>query len=143
MRHPGVYDAVRRDELRTLYTTLGDETKAYQQSDIILGNQLNDEKTLVLLTRAATAMNGTVSAGRLLEIANRFSQFENVGAASRLRAADLLASEGRTKSAIDTYKLVFSAPGSYAQLAKEKYRNLEESKTRQNSQGIKQAQARQ
>lgn len=134
-RHPGVYDAVKRDELRTLYTALGDETKAFQQSDIILSNQPNDKKTIVLLSQAATATNGKTSARQLIEIASRFPQFTNVSASARLRAADLLTSEGRTKAALDTYKLVFDGPETYASLAREKYQNLEKAKERQNTMG--------
>lgn len=124
-QHPGVYDAVKRDELRTLYSTLGDETRAFEQSDIILANQLNDEKTILLLSEAATDNNGTISIKRLLGIASRFPQFEYVRAALRMRAADLLAGNGQTKAALATYQLVFNGPASYARLAKEKSRNLD------------------
>lgn len=124
-QYPGVYDAVKRDELRTLYATLGDQTKAFEQSDIILANQLNDEKTLVLLSEAATDSNGMVSIKRLLSIASGFPQFEYVRAALRMRAADLLAGNGQNKAALATYQLVSNGPISYARLAKEKSRNLE------------------
>lgn len=127
--HPGVYDAVKRDELRTLYATLGDETKAFEQSDIVLANQLNDQKTLLLLSESATNNNGTISIKHLLGVASRFPQFAYVGAAVRIRAADLLASNGQTKAALATYQLVFNGPGNYAQLAKEKSKNLDRLKT--------------
>lgn len=142
-QHPGVYDAVKRDELRTLYSTLGDETKAFEQSDIILANQINDEKTLLLLSRAASDTNGTVSIRRLLGVASRFPQFENVRAAVQIRAADLLAGEGRTKAALATYQLAFNAPPSYARLAKGKYRDLEQLKQSQGTQSGNPIQAQQ
>ena len=43
--HPGAFNALKRDELRTLYNLLGNEAMAMQQSDIILANRLNDERT--------------------------------------------------------------------------------------------------
>lgn len=139
--HPGVYDAVKRDELRTLYATLGDETKAFEQSDIILANQINDEKTVLLLSEAATDNTGSVSIRRLLGMASRFSQFENVRAAVRIRAADLLTSNGRIKEALATYQLVFNAPAGYARSAKEKYRQLERVRASQLAPADKQVQA--
>lgn len=123
-KHPGVYDGLKRDELRTLYRTLGDEAKSIQQSDIILANQLNDEKTLLLLSEVATENDSTASANQLQLIASRFPQFQYVRAASLTRAAELVANRGQTKAAMAIYRQALSGPAPYADLAKRKYLKL-------------------
>lgn len=127
-QHPGNYDPIKRDELRTLYSTLGDETKSLEQSDIILANQVSDGKTMQLLSESASDNDGAMNVMSLLGITKRFPQFEYVRAAVRIRAADLFAANGQTKVALATYQLVFNGPANYARLAKEKYRNLTGSK---------------
>lgn len=122
--HPGIYDGLKRDELRTLYSALGDTRKALEQSDIILANQVNDEKTLQVLSADALDSSGVLGSKELLALASRFSQFENIRAALRIRTADLLAANHHNKLALKTYELEFNGPASYARLAKERHRNL-------------------
>jgi hypothetical protein len=118
-----MYDALKRDELRTLYVTAGDEAKGIQQSDIILANQFNDEKTLLVLS-ASPADNSVVSVDRLQQIASRFPQFQYVRAASLIRAADLLAEHGQVKSALALYRRAISGPTNYSESARSKYQKL-------------------
>lgn len=131
--NPGVYDAIRRDELRTLYATLDDETKSMEQSDIILAHQINDGKTIQLLAIAARDRTESVNIMSLLEIAKRFPQFEYVRAAVRIHAGDLSARSGQKGAALATYRQVFSGPAGYARIAREKFRNLDKSKNVQKS----------
>lgn len=123
-RHRGMYDGLRRDELRTLYITAGDETKGIQQSDIILANQFNDEKTLLVLSASSTDSSGVVSVDRLQQIASRFPQFQYVRAASLTRAADLLAERGQVKVALALYRQAISGPTKYSESARSKYLKL-------------------
>jgi hypothetical protein len=122
--HRGVYDGLKRDELRTLYITAGDETKGIQQSDIILANQFNDEKTLLVLSASSTDSSEVVSVDRLQLIAARFPQFQYVRSASLTRAADLLAARGQVKAALAPYRQAVSGPTKYSELAKSKYLKL-------------------
>lgn len=122
--HPGVYDLLKRDELRTLYATFGDDEKALEQSDIILANQLNDEKTILLLGEPSTISSGDTTVELLLNLATRFPQFKYVQAAARIRAADLMVENRQTKLAAATYRLAFSSPGRYAIVARGKYEAL-------------------
>ncbi len=122
--HPGAYDSLKRDELRTLYTTFGDDEKALQQSDIILANQSNDEKTLLLLAEPSTVSFGGTSVEILLNLATRFPRFKYVQAAAWIRAADLMIEQKQTKMASAIYKQAFSSPAKYAALARSKYQSL-------------------
>ena len=123
-KHPGVYDGLKRDELRTLYRTVGDETKSVQQSDIILANQFNDEKTLLVLSEATADSDGIAPADQLQLIASRFPQFQYVRAASLSRAAELVADRGQRKVAMSIYRQALSGPAQYADLAKRRYLKL-------------------
>lgn len=122
--HRGMYDGLKRDELRTLYVTAGAEAKGFQQSDIILANQFNDEKTLLVLSASSTDSSGVASVDRLQQIALRFPQFQYVRAASLTRAADLLAERGQVKVALALYLQAISGPTKYGELAKSKYLKL-------------------
>lgn len=106
-----------------MYVTAGDEAKGIQQSDIILANQFNDEKTLLVLS-ASSADNSVVSVDRLQQIASRFPQFQYVRAASLIRAADLLAERGQVKSALALYRQAISGPTKYSESARSKYQKL-------------------
>lgn len=122
--HRGVYDGLKRDELRTLYVTAGNETKGIQQSDIILANQFNDEKTLLVLSASSPDSREVVPVDRLQLIATRFPQFQYVRAAALTRAADLLAGRGQVKAALSLYKQAASGPAKYGELARSKYLKL-------------------
>ncbi len=119
--HPGDFNALKRDELRTMYNLLGNEAMSMQQSDIILANRLNDERTIQLLLQSTEGAPILKRSNQLLDLAARFPRFRYVQAALRLQAADLLASSGQRKLAQASYKLVFDAPSKYAQLARDKY----------------------
>lgn len=122
--HPGAFNALKRDELRTLYNLLGNEAMAMQQSDIILANRLNDERTIQLLLQSTEDAPVLKRSNQLLDIAARFPRYRYVQAVLRLQAADLSASSGQRKLAESSYKLVFDGPGKYAQLARDKYNAL-------------------
>lgn len=114
-----------------MYTALGSEFKALKQSEIILKNQINDAKTLQLLSDAATDESGNVNIGKLQSMASRYPDFEYVAAAVKLYVADLLAKRGRIGSALASYQTVFNGPAEYAKLAKERYQSLKRSTTSQ------------
>jgi hypothetical protein len=122
--HPGVFNALKRDELRTLYNLLGNEAMSMQQSDIILANRVNDERTMQRLLQNTEEVPAAKRSTELLGLAARFPRFRYVQAALRLQAADLLASNGQRKLAETSYRLVFDGPGKYAQLARDKYSAL-------------------
>ncbi len=122
--HPGVYDLLKRDELRTLYATFGDDEKALEQSDIILASQLNDEKTLLLLAEPSTISSGNTTVELLLNLAIRYPQYKFVQAAARIRAADLMLENNQKKIAVAIYRQAISSPGQYAALARGKYETL-------------------
>jgi hypothetical protein len=115
------YNKAKRTELRTLYMLLGNYTKALEQANIILANDINDKETLVFLSQENAYNSGRNAVERLLNLSLRYSNYRYLSAAVRIRAGDLFFEQGKKSLARDSYKLAFNGPLKYAQLARNKY----------------------